>query len=190
MKKLLWCLLLAGMPLHADPVRYQLDPEHLTVAFLVNHVGFAKVLGSFSSVTGSYLFDAATGEVTDLEVVVETASVDTGHERRDEHLRSGDFLDSRKFPRMTFKARDAALAGNGRYTITGELDLKGVVKPLVLAATLNKRGPYPFGPSVEAMGISARGTLKRSEHGMTYGVDNGWVGNDVELIIEFEARRQ
>lgn len=190
MRRLLLCLLLLGSSLRAEPVRYELDPEHLTVAFLVEHVGFAKVLGSFSRVTGSYLFDATTGRVTDLQVVVETGSVDTGHERRDEHLRSGDFLDSRKFPRMTFRAREARPASAGRYMIAGELELKGTVRPLTLAATLNKQGLYPIGKPVDAMGVSARGALKRSEYGMTYGVDNGWVGNDVELIIEFEARRQ
>lgn len=190
MKKALLCLWLLSAPLGAEPVRYELDPEHLTVAFLVDHVGFAKVLGSFSQVSGSYLFDADTGRVTDLKVVVDTASIDTGHKRRDEHLRSGDFLDSRKFPRMTFSAHEAQPADAGRYTIAGELELKGVVRPLVLEAIVNRRGPYPIGKPVEAMGASARGTLKRSEYGMTYGIDNGWVGNDIELIIEFEARQR
>lgn len=189
MKRLLWIGLLLGAPCLAAPARYELDPEHLTIAFMTDHLGFAKVLGTFAKAQGSYVFDADTGELSDVRVVVETASVDTGHERRDEHLRSNDFLGSAKFPRMTFTAAGGQSLGNQRYAIAGQLELKGVTRPLRLEATLNKSGPYPIGKPVQAMGISARGQLRRSEFGMTYSVDNGWVGDTVELIIEFEARR-
>lgn len=190
MRRLLWIALLLGTPAVAAPARYELDPEHMTIAFLTDHLGFAKVLGSFAKASGSYVFDAETGELADVRVVVATASVDTGHARRDEHLRSDDFLGSAKFPQMTFTARSARPVGNQRYAIEGQLELKGVTRPLTIAATLNKSGPYPIGKPVQAMGVSARGQLKRSEFGMTYSVDNGWVGDTVELVIEFEARRE
>lgn len=189
MKRLFWLALLMGTPCLAAPVRYELDPEHMTIAFMTDHLGFARVLGTFTRASGSYVFDADTGVLSEVRVVVETASVDTGHERRDEHLRSDDFLGSKKFPRMTFTAADGRSIGNQRYVIAGQLELKGVTRPLRLEATLNKSGPYPIGKPVQAMGVSARGQLKRSEFGMTYSVDNGWVGDAVELIIEFEARR-
>ncbi len=190
MKRLLWIALLLSAPSLAAPARYELDPEHLTIAFLTDHLGFAKVLGSFAKASGSYVFDAETGVLSEVRVIVETASVDTGHERRDEHLRSDDFLDSAKFPRMTFTARNARPLGNQRYAIEGQLELRGVTRPLTIEATVNKSGVYPIGKPVQAMGVSARGQLKRSEFGMTYSVDNGWVGDAVDLLIEFEARRQ
>ncbi len=69
-------------------------------------------------------------------------------------------------------------------------ELRGVVKPLILLATLNKSAAYPIGDKAHVMGVSVRGALKRSDFGMTYSVENGWVGDTVELIIELEARRQ
>ncbi len=187
---LLVTLLLGSGALSAAPARYELDPEHLTIAFLTEHIGYAKVLGSFGKASGAFTFDESTGTLSNVRIVVETASVTTGHARRDEHLRSNDFLASSKFPRMTFTAQGARALGNGRFEVTGQLELRGVVKPLTLSATMNKSAPYPMGDKAHVMGASARGTLRRSEFGMTYSVENGWVGDTVELIIELEARRQ
>jgi len=173
----------------AQPAPYQLDPEHITVAFLVAHIGYAKVLGQFSSVAGSFRFDEAAGTIGDVEIIVETASVSTGHEARDRHLRSDDFLASERYPRMRFVAEGARRTGERTFEIEGQLELRGTTRPLTLAATLNKSGEYPLGDRAHVIGVSARGTLQRSEFGMTYAVDNGWVGDDVELLIELEARK-
>lgn len=175
---------------HADNATYKLDPDHTSVGFLVEHIGYAKVLGLFRKTRGSYQFDELTAELSQLSVVVETDSVFTNHKKRDKHLRSADFLNSREFSQMTFSAATAKRTGDRTYLIVGQLDLLGVTRPLTLTATWNKSAEYPFDGNPYVMGVSARGTFSRSEHGMTYAVANGWVGNDVELIIEFEARRQ
>ena len=184
--------LLLGVASHAaaEPARYELDPAHTTVAFLVEHIGFAKTLGQFLMVSGSYTFDAETAELSDVRVVVDTASVDTHHEARDQHVRSGDFLDAEEHPTMTFTADGARQTGERTFVVTGELTLLGTTRPLTLEATVNKRAPYPIGDRAEVMGVSARGALKRSEFGMTYGVADNLVGDDVEIVIEFEARRR
>lgn len=187
---LLVALLLGSGALSAAPARYELDPEHLTIAFLTEHIGYAKVLGSFGKTTGTFTYDESTNTLANVRIVVETTSVTTGHARRDEHLRSDDFLSSAKYPRMIFTAQGARALGNGRFEVAGQLELRGVVKPLTLSAMLNKSAPYPIGDKAHVMGVSARGSLKRSEFGMTYSVENGWVGDTVELIIELEARRQ
>jgi len=173
----------------AEPSRYELDPAHTAIAFLVAHAGYAKTLGQFLRARGSYTFDDATGAVSDVRVVVETASVDTHHEERDRHLTSKDFLDSRSHPEMTFTAGGAQRTSERTFVVTGELTLLGMRRPLTLEATLNKDAPYPFGDRTDAMGVSARATLKRSEFGMTYGVADNLVGDEVEIVIEFEARR-
>ena len=178
----------AGSRAAADPVRYELDAEHTTVAFLVAHIGYAKTLGQFRSTSGGFTFDDESGELSALRVVVETASVDTQHEARDRHLTSADFLDSGRHPTMTFTASGAASAGEQRFTVAGELTLLGRTQPLTLEATLNKIAPYPIGDRAEVVGVSARGSLQRSDFGMTYGVADGLVGDDVEIIIEIEAR--
>lgn len=174
----------------ADPARYELDPAHTTIAFLVEHIGYARTLGQFLRSSGSFTFDDETGALSELRVVVETSSVDTHHEARDGHLRSGDFLDTATHPEMIFTAQGAQRTGDRTFLVAGELSLRGVRRPLALEATLNKREPYPIGERTEVMGISARGTLKRSEFGMTYGVADNLVGDEVELIIEIEAPRR
>lgn len=174
----------------AEPARYEIDPDHLSVGFLVDHVGYAKTLGMFRKADGSYSFDETTGGLSDVEVSIDTESVFTNHRKRDEHLRSADFLNSAEFPQMVFRAESATPVESRRYRIEGTLELLGQTRPLVLDATRNKSGPYPFGGKPYVMGVSARGSFKRSDFGMDYSVDNGWVGDEVELIIEFEARRQ
>ena len=148
-----------------------------------------KTLGQFLRASGGYTFDDESGMVSELRIVVETDSVDTHHEARDRHLRSGDFLDVGAHPEMTYVADGARRTSDGTFAVTGELTLLGTTRPLTLEATLNKNAPYPIGDRAEVMGVSARGTLKRSEFGMTYGVADDLVGDEVEIVIEFEARR-
>ncbi|RPI62322.1 MAG: polyisoprenoid-binding protein, partial [Lysobacterales bacterium] len=162
----------------AEPARYELDPAHTTVAFLVEHVGYAKTLGQFLRASGGYTFDDESGRVAELRIVVETDSVDTHHEARDRHLRSGDFLDVEAHPEMTFTAESARRTGDDTFAVTGELTLLGTRQPLTLEATLNKNAPYPIGDRAEVMGVSARGRLKRSAFGMTYGVADTLVGDE------------
>jgi polyisoprenoid-binding protein YceI len=90
---------------------------------------------------------------------------------------------------MTFTAASARRTGERTFLVSGELTLLGKRRPLTLDATLNKSAPYPFGDRAEVMGVSARGTLKRSDFGMTYGVADDLVGDEVEILIELEARR-
>jgi polyisoprenoid-binding protein YceI len=174
---------------NGEPARYELDPEHVTIAFLVEHIGYAKTLGTFRTATGEYTFDAATGTLSAVRVVVETDSVDTHHEARDRHLRSRDFLDSGTHAAMTFTATSARRTGESTFTVAGELTLLGVTRPLTLEATLNKTAPYPIGARAMVMGVSLRGTLQRSSFGMSYGVADDLVGDDVEILVEIEARR-
>lgn len=192
---LLLTLLSISTPVHAEPAEYRIDPEHLSIGFLVEHIGYASVLGLFRKAEGSFRFDENTGVMTDLRVVIDTASVFTNHKKRDEHLRSADFLNSREFPQMTFTAAVARPASGRRYQVQGQLELLGRRRPLALEVDWNKSAEYPFGGGLFSgrpyvMGVSARGRFKRSDYGMNYAVDNGWVGDEVRLIIEFEAIRQ
>lgn len=192
---LLAALLFGSSPARAEPAEYRIDPDHLSVGFLVDHIGYAATLGMFREAEGSFRFDEQTGVVTDLRVVVDTASVFTNHKKRDDHLRSADFLNSREFPQMVFSAAEARPTGERRYQVQGQLELLGKTRPLTLEATWNKSAEYPFGGGVfggnpYVTGVSARGSFKRSDYGMNYAVDNGWVGDEVRLIIEFEAVRQ
>jgi polyisoprenoid-binding protein YceI len=185
--------LLATTPAQAQAARYEIDPDHLTVAFLVDHIGYAKVLGMFRSARGNYRFDEATATLSEVRIEVETASVFSNQRKRDDHLKGPDFLNSGEFPRMVFTASGAKRTGERTFDITGQLELLGKKQPLTLQATWNKSAESPmggFGGKPYVMGVSARGSFKRSAYGMNYAVANGWVGDEVPLIIEFEAIRQ
>jgi len=185
--------LLMTAPAQAQAARYELDPDHTTVAFLVDHIGYAKVLGLFRSARGSYRFDEATATLSEVRIEVETASVFTNLRKRDDHLKGPDFLNSGEFPKMVFTASSAKRTGDRTFDIGGQLELLGKSQPMTLQATWNKSAESPMGgigrkPYV--MGVSARGSFKRSAYGMNYAVANGWVGDEIPLIIEFEAIRQ
>ena len=182
-------LALAASGAAAAPERYEIDPEHTVVSFLVGHVGYASVLGVFLDLEGGFTYDRETRELSDLEVRVATESVETFHEERDEHVRAGDFLDVEAHPVMSFTAEGGEPASDTEGTVTGELTLLGETRPLTLDVTLNKAEDYPFGHGRFTLGLSARGSLKRSDWGMTYAVDNGLVDDEVRLVIETEALR-
>jgi len=183
-------LALAAVSATAAPASYQIDPDHLSVGFLVDHIGYAKTLGMFRSASGNFNFDEQALTLSDVEIKIKTDSVFTNHRKRDEHLRSADFLNSAEFPEMTFRAVSAEKTGDRSFRIAGDLSLLGTTKPVTLKAVWNKSAQYPIGDKPYVMGVSIRGSFKRSEFGMNYAVDNGWVGDEIELIIEFEAQRQ
>ncbi|MDX1607126.1 MAG: YceI family protein, partial [Candidatus Competibacterales bacterium] len=167
----------------AAPERYELDPDHTVIGFLVMHIGYARVLGRFRDVGGSYTFDEETGELSDVRITVRTESVYTAHRERDDHLRSADFLNSAEFPEMVFSADSAESLGERRYRVDGELTLLGQTRSLSLELTWNKSAQYPIGGVFSkpyVMGVSGRGSFQRSDFGMTYGVDNGLVADTVE----------
>ncbi len=176
----------------AQPARFDIDPEHFSIGFLVSHIGYADVLGMFRSATGSYQYDEKTGQLSDVRIEVDTASVFTNHRKRDDHLKGPDFLNSKEFPRMVFTAASTARGSDNAFEIKGELELLGRRQPLTLQARMNKLARYELGTFSKpyVMGVSARGSFRRSPYGITYGVENGWVGDEVKLIVEFEARRQ
>lgn len=179
----------------AEPARYELDPSHLSIGFLVEHIGYAKVQGMFRTARGSYRFDEATGALSDVRVEVDTASVFSNHVKRDEHLKGPVFLNSAEHPKMVFTASSAKRTGERTFEITGQLQLIGKTQPITLQATWNKSADSPIGTGIlggkpYVMGVSARGSFKRSAYGMNYAVANGWVGDEVHMLIEFEAVRQ
>lgn len=177
----------APVAAQAEMTRYVIDREHTVVAFMVEHVGYSKVLGRFTEIEGHFMYDPAAQELGAVEVTVGTGSVQSDNDARDGHVRGGDFLDVSAHPMMTFTADGGAATSDTTGTVTGTLSLLGQTRPMTLNVTLNKVADYPFGHRRETVGLSARGTVMRSEWGMDYGVANGLVGDAVDIIIEVEA---
>ena len=181
---------IVSQPVYAESVKYEMDKDHLSIGFLVEHIGYMKQLGMFLEAEGSFNYDRDSKALSELTLTIQSDSVFTNHKRRDDHLKGSDFLSAREFPEITFKMTGAQATGDTTGTITGELTLIGVTKPVLLDVTLNKIGKYPFGHKKEVIGISARGSFNRSDFGMSYAVQNGFVGDEIALIIEVEAIRQ
>lgn len=181
---------LQPLPVQAAAQRYVIDPNHMAIAFFISHVGYAKTMGQFTRAQGSFVFDDEEPSVRDIDVRIDAASVNTQHQLRDDHLRKEDFLWVEKYPDITFHGTGAKQTGPRTGQITGELTLRGVTKPVTLDVTWNKSGKYPFGDKHWAAGFSGRTTIKRSDFGMTYALAGGLVGDEVEIILEFEAIRQ
>ena len=180
---------LSPVYVNAEPATYEIDPAHFSIGFSSTHIGFAPVLGMFLEGGGSFVFDEETRELSNVDVTIKAASVFTNHEKRDGHARSKDFLFVEDFPEIRFVMTSAEATSDTTGTVTGDLTLRGVTKPVTLDVTWNKSGEYPFGNNY-AIGISASTVVKRSEFGMTYAVENGWVGDETPITIELEAIRQ
>lgn len=171
----------------AEPKTFEIDPEHFSLTFEVNHLGYASVIGMFREAEGSFTYDADAGTISDGKVVVQSDSVFTDHEKRDEHLRKSDFLHTDKYPEITFEVTDFETTGDNTGKLTGDLTLLGKTRPVILDVTLNKAAVYPITHEEYTLGVSARTTIQRSEWGMTYALDPLLVGDEVKLRFEFEA---
>lgn len=183
--------LLAGWGIaSAEPADWKIDPEHLSVAFDVEHIGYQHQIGMFLEAGGSFRYDPETRELASGRFEVAAASVFTAHEKRDEHVRNNDFLDVDSHPTIVFEATGYTPGAGDGGTLAGNLTLLGQTHPVELDVTINKRAKYPFGHGKETLGVSARTTIQRSRWGMDYAVSNNLVGDEVALRFEFEAIRQ
>ena len=173
-------------PALSDP--YTIDTGHTHVGFKVSHLGFSDTYGTFNNVAGTFDLDQDNPEKSSVEVDIKTASLDTNHEKRDEHLRGPDFFNVEKFPDMTFKSTKVERTGEKTAKVTGDLTMLGVTKPVTLDTTLLAAGAYPMDKSVTAAGFNATTTIKRSDFGMTTYVP--MIGDEVEITISTELRKQ
>lgn len=180
---------LLSAPAIAEPATYVVDPDHLSIAFRSDHVGYSEVLGLFLTGGGEFVFDETTSELTEAEFTVDATSVFSNHDARDGHLRGGDFLMADQHPEIRFVMTEAEQTGERTGVLTGDLTLRGVTKPIDVTVTWNRSAKYPFNDNY-VMGVTAEAVVKRSEWGMTYAVDNGLVGDDTPITISFEAIRQ
>lgn len=178
-----------GTAAQAGMTRYALDPEHTTVFFTIDHVGYAKTLGLFTTVTGQFMYDADTRALGEVSVSIDAASVQSHNAARDAHVRNADFLDVGNHPDITFTATGGMAVSETRGTVTGDLTILGQTRPITLDVELNKAAPYAFGHKRFVLGLSMTAEIQRSDFGMTYGVENGLVGDTVAIGIETEAMR-
>jgi polyisoprenoid-binding protein YceI len=176
-----------GMSLTAGAAEnYKLDTKHADLMFSVEHAGFTHKHGSFRDFEGALQFDQAKPENSKVVVIVRTASLDTALAARDKDLTGEQFLDVTKYPQMRFESTKVVPGKDQELRIEGNLTLHGVTKPITLNGKLNKSGPNPF-DKTPTLGFSAKGSLKRSDFGITTFIP--MVGDLVEITLEVEFRR-
>lgn len=186
------CSLVCGIallvPTLGRTTTWEVDPAHSTVAFGVRHMMISKVRGQFRTFKATAVGDPASPENATIEATIDVASIDTGDAKRDAHLKSPEFFDVEKFPKMTFKSKKIESAGSGKYKVTGDLTLHGVTKEVVL----DVEGPTkPVTMGLTKAGASATTRIDRKAFGIEWNkvMDGGGVvvGNDVEVTIDVEA---
>jgi polyisoprenoid-binding protein YceI len=176
-----WTLAASASAL-AAPTTFIPNADHTFVRFSYDHMGFSLQQSRFDKTTGSVTFDpvAKTGSV---DLVIDTKSVDTGSELFNGHIQGTDFLDTAQFPTATFKSTSVKFDGDRPVSISGDLTLKGVTKPITLTVTSFKHGLNMM--KKDAIGANATTTLKRSDFQMAKYVP--MVADEVTLTIAIEA---
>jgi polyisoprenoid-binding protein YceI len=173
---------------HAEPARWNLDPEHSTIEFRVTHMVVSKTTGRFTDYAGFIDMDAESGTVTAVEATIKAGSVNTNHEKRDAHLRNADFLDVEHYPTMTFKLKSYKKTAES-FTAVGDLTLRGVTKEITLMGRFNGATKDPWGNT--RAGFSAEGKLNRKDFGMIWNktLDSGGlvVSDEVQIRLEIEC---
>jgi polyisoprenoid-binding protein YceI len=171
---------------------WQLDPYHTQVEFSAKHFGMMTVRGHFAEVSTNANIDPEHPETSSMEATIQTASIRTHHEARDNDLRSPNFLDTDKYPVMTFKSTSVQSAGPDQYTLTGDLTVKGVTRPVRLEVTKygELNDPRMMGHRIS---YGARGQVNRTDFGVgTDMVLDGKlvVSNEIQIFIEGELVEQ
>jgi polyisoprenoid-binding protein YceI len=167
-----------------SPGEYAIDQGHSSVTFEVDHLGFAKVVGRFNDLSGN--FTVAPNKPSSLNVTIQSASIDTNHDKRDDHLRSPDFFNAKQFPTITFSSPLDIKTVSGQAVVKGNLTLLGVSKPIVLNIKKGNEGKDPWG--LYRAGYTATTTIKRSDYGMNF--MQGGLGDDIQVTINIEAVKQ
>ena len=171
-------------PKAKGPVTCAIDDVHSMAMFRVQHMGAGAFWGRFNDVDGSFTFTPGSAEGMKFDVSIKTESVDSGNDKLNQHLRSPDFFASKDFPSMTFKSTAVKMVDATHFTVTGDLSLHGVTKPVT--ANVEFVGMSDKGGAARA-GFEATFTIKRSDFGMKYGVDKGAVGDEVRVVVGLEG---
>jgi polyisoprenoid-binding protein YceI len=172
--------------------KWIIDPDHSVAAFSVRHLIIADVRGQFNRIGGTVTFDPADSAGLSLEAVIDAAGIYTGIAKRDEHLRSPDFLDVAQYPAITFRSAGFEVRGAGKGRLAGELSIHGVTRPVLLDVSI--AGPVQCPEEIggeTTMGISAGITLNREDFGMSWNIPMPGgplaVGLDVTIRLDIEA---
>jgi polyisoprenoid-binding protein YceI len=179
-------VLVAGSAL-AAPVKYNIDSSHTYPSFEADHMGGLSIWrGKFRTTTGTVSYDKAA-KAGSVDITIDTASIDFGHDKMNEHAKSADLFDVAKYPTATFKGNFAMFKGDAPTQVVGELTLHGVTKPVTLTVnSFTCRPPKPPMMKTEKCGADASATINREDFGISMGKQMGF-NMTAKLQIQVEA---
>ncbi|MCB0322862.1 MAG: YceI family protein [Bdellovibrionales bacterium] len=184
--------LLATAPGVAAAANYKLDSDHTKVSFSVRHLGISNVEGNFKHFEGAFEFDPAAIAAAKAWAKIKSESIDTDNQKRDDHLRSPDFLDAPNNPEIRFESKEIKDIKGQSFTVVGDLTINGKTLPVELETTFNGLVTDPWGN--ERAGFTAETTIDRKDFGITWNktLDTGGlvVGDDVKITIHAEGIRE
>jgi polyisoprenoid-binding protein YceI len=170
---------------------WQLDPYHTQVEFSAKHLGMMTVRGHFAEVSASANIDPDHPEASSVDVTIQAASIRTHNQTRDDDLRSSNFLEVEKFPTITFTSTSVEPSGPDRYTLHGDLTIKGTTRPVTLE--LQRYGEFNDPMMGHRIAYSARTQLNRKDFGLSFNMmlDGRFVVSDeIQIMIEGELVEQ
>jgi len=172
--------------------KWKFDLVHSNIGFSVRHLMISKVHGQFKIWTGKLEVDEADPSASKVEVEIDAASIDTREPQRDDHLRSADFLDAAKQPKLTFRSTRVEKLSDAHYRVTGDLTIRGVTRQVALDSEFLGRQKDPWGG--ERAGFAAKTSIDRKDYGLTFNMPlegGGFlVGDKVEITLDIEVVKE
>lgn len=185
---LLAFLVAAAVPALTQASTWQFDPSHSAASFVVRHLMISNVRGEMHGLAGTAEWDDKDPATLKIEVSIDASTIDTREEKRDAHLKSPDFLDVAKNPKLTFKSKSAASAGPNKFKVTGDLTIHGVTKETVFDVETTPPVKTPWGD--RRIGAVATAKIDRSNFGLNWNkaLETGGVlvGDEVAITIDAE----
>lgn len=167
--------------------RYEIDPIHTAVIWKIRHMGVSDTIGRFNKAGGFLVLDADPAK-SSVALEVDAASVYTADKKRDDHLKSPDFLNVKQFPAIKFTSTSITATGDKTFDVAGDLELHGVKKPVTAKFELIGAGPNMMDKSMSLVGFTGEFDIKRSDFEMSNMM--GPVGDDVQMTIAVEAGKK
>ena len=170
-------------------ITWKLDPAHSAAEFKVKHMMISNVKGSFSGLSGALSLDETDYTHSNVEVSIPVDTLSTGDAQRDGHVKSAEFLDAGTFPAITFKSSNIDSTGGANYSVTGDLTIHGVTKPVTLAVEdVSEPSKDPWGN--HRIGLSASVKINRKDFGLSWNaaLETGGVlvGEEVSISLEVQ----
>ncbi|HET9611356.1 MAG TPA: YceI family protein [Acidimicrobiales bacterium] len=166
---------------------WEVDPTHSTLEFVARYAVFTLVRGRFTSFSGTVVIDPPHSEATQVAVDIDASSVDTAMAVRDAHLLGEEFFDVERHPKISFRSRGATVLAAGRYTVRGELTIRGITQPVRLDVDVFGRAPDMVGNT--RLGLKATAKVRRTVWGITWNapVPGGGVTLADEVDLELDV---